>query len=114
MDEPLEGDIGPSAEAGPAEVPRAAAARTAELRRFEAEREERRRRANARAGAVAKWLAALLLAFLAQDSIRTAVEARSKGDPWLYPPAVLAAVFVAGLVLLAVLALRSLRRRRGH
>ncbi|MFC9976211.1 hypothetical protein ACFVH6_35485 [Spirillospora sp. NPDC127200] len=113
-DEPLEGDIGPAA---PARATRAQPSPQAadgpspaeELRRYEAEREERRRRTNAVAGRVAAWLAALLLAFLAYDSAATAVEARGKGDPWLYPPAVIAAVCGLGLIVLVGWALR--RRR---
>ncbi|MGI5166967.1 hypothetical protein ACQEU3_21720 [Spirillospora sp. CA-253888] len=115
-DEPLEGDIGPAAPARAAQAPKASRQDAAdapspaeELRRYEAEREERRRRTNAVAGRVAAWLAALLLAFLTYDSAATAVEAHGKGDPWLYPPAVIAAVCGTALIVLVGWALR--RRR---
>lgn len=117
-DEPLEGDIGPAAPpAGEAGAARAADAGTGtgsaergaveELRRYEREREERRRRTNALAGRVAAVLAALLLAFLAYDSARTAVEARSRGDEWIYPPLVIALICT---IALATLIARAVRR----
>jgi hypothetical protein len=108
-EEPLEGDIGPAAQA--TETPPTAV--RDELRAYEAERERRRRRTNARAGLAARCLAALLLVFLAQDSVRTAIEAHSKGDPWLYPPAVIAALCVGGLAVLAVPLLRRRSRPGG-
>ncbi|WP_030165982.1 hypothetical protein [Spirillospora albida] len=89
-DEPLEGDIGPAAR--PDEPARRASTAAEEMRRHEAEREARRRRTNAVSGRVAALLVAALLAFLAYDSVRTAVEAHSRGDDWIYPPAVIAAV----------------------
>ncbi|MBX6767678.1 MAG: hypothetical protein IRY90_11095 [Actinomadura rubrobrunea] len=115
-DEPLEGDIGPAA----AESPRAdadgerarreeLARQVEELRRYQRERELRRRRTDAVAGRITVVLVALLLAFLAYDSITTARQARERGDPWFYPPAVIAALCLAGLVGLAVWAVR--RRR---
>ncbi|MEV5575648.1 hypothetical protein AB0L06_36895 [Spirillospora sp. NPDC052269] len=127
-DEPLEGDIGPSAPvlrdapgantANTADEPRAGAssggraAVATELRRLEDEREERRRRTNAAAGRVAFWLLSLFLAFLAYDSARTAHEARQRGDDWVYPPAVNAGLCVLGVLLLVALALRRRRRSR--
>ncbi|GAA4082316.1 hypothetical protein [Actinomadura miaoliensis] len=114
-DEPLDGDIGPAAGAAPSpdahhERVRAEAARQAEeLRRYERERELRRRRTNALAGRVTAVLVALLLAFLAYDSVTTALEARERNDPWIYPPAVIAALCLAGLAALAVWAVRRSR-----
>ncbi|MEU5882669.1 hypothetical protein [Spirillospora sp. NPDC047279] len=128
-EEPLEGDIGPSARPSspPAATARSEAGGSArgeaggsgdrpsvtaaeELKRYEEEREARRRSTNAASGRIAAALAALLLAFLAYDSIDTALQARDKGDPWLYPPATIAAVCLAGLVALLAWALR--RRRK--
>lgn len=117
-DEPLDGDIGPaagtssntSADDRRAQARREEAARLAEeLRRYERERELRRRRANALAGRVTAVLVALLLAFLAYDSVTTALEARERDDPWIYPPAVIAALCLAGLAALAVWAVRRSR-----
>ncbi|WP_067491580.1 hypothetical protein [Actinomadura hibisca] len=110
-DEPLEGDIGPAARARATEAPQADEKPSAAeaLRRYEAEREERRKRTNAVAGRVTLWLAALLLAFLTYDSAATAVEAHGKGDPWLYPPAAIAAACGLALIVLVGWALR----RRG-
>lgn len=115
MDEPLEGDIGPAAPppgATRAKTEEPAGDAAEELRRYEAEREERRRRGNAVSGRVAVVLAAALLAFLAYDSAHTAVEARSKGDDWLYPPAVNAALCTLALIALVTWALRRRARRR--
>lgn len=107
-DEPLDGDIGPAA----VREPGAAKADTAEeLRRYAAEREERRRRTNALSGRIAVAVAALFLAFLTYDSVRTAIEAHSKGDDWVYPPAVVAAVCAVALAALLTWAWR--RRRLG-
>ncbi len=116
-DEPLDGDIGPAATAvpdrsSPAGEAGKAEAAAEELRRYEAERAERRRRADAVAGRVAFRLAAALLAFLAYDSVATAVRAHGRGDDWLYPPATNAAIFVLLLVGLLLWGLRR-RRRRG-
>ncbi|MEO3829428.1 hypothetical protein [Actinomadura sp. B10D3] len=112
-DEPLDGDIGPAS--GPAADARETDARKAdaaeELRRHEAEREARRRRTNAVSGRIAAGAAALLLAFLTYDSVNTAVEAHSKGDDWLYPPATIAAVCAVALIALVTWAWR--RRRLG-
>ncbi|MGK5550887.1 hypothetical protein ACSNOI_04670 [Actinomadura kijaniata] len=116
-DEPLDGDIGPAATAVPGrsspagEAAGKAEAAAEELRRYEAERAERRRRADAVAGRVAFWLTAALLAFLAYDSVATAVRAHGRGDGWLYPPATNAAIFALLLVGLLLWGLR--RRRRG-
>ncbi|WP_149261193.1 hypothetical protein [Actinomadura sp. K4S16] len=122
-DEPLEGDIGPASGAasgagsGPAArpgAPEAGRERTeaAEaLRRFDAEREERRRGTDAVAGRIAVVLAALFLAFLTYDSARTAVEAHSRGDDWLYPPGVVGGACALGLIALLTWAWR--RRRLG-
>ncbi|NDU74897.1 hypothetical protein GWI34_20030 [Actinomadura sp. DSM 109109] len=113
-DEPLEGDIGPASgtAAAPAAPPRSEAAEArAALRRFDAEREERRRATNAVAGRIAAAAAALFLAFLAYDSARTAVEAHARGDAWIYPPAVVGGACTAGLVALLTWAWR--RRRLG-
>ncbi|QKW33790.1 hypothetical protein HUT06_06890 [Actinomadura sp. NAK00032] len=110
-DEPLDGDIGPAsvpAEAGAGAVK---ADTAEELRRYEAEREERRRHTNAVSGRIAVALAALFLGFLTYDSVRTAVEARSRGDDWIYPPAVIAAVCALALGVLLTWAWR--RRRLG-
>jgi hypothetical protein len=101
-DEPLEGDIGP---ASPATEPRPAE----EPALHERQREERRRRTNAVSGRLALAAVALLLAFLAYDSVTTALEARRRDDPWIYPPAVIAGLCLAGL---AALAAWTLRRRR--
>ncbi|GAA3985138.1 hypothetical protein GCM10023085_79140 [Actinomadura viridis] len=129
FDEPLEGDIGPASAAehtrggtdprtgtgtGTANGREAlrdagAVSEAEELRRYEREREERRRRTNAVSGRVALAAVALFLAFLAYDSAATAVEARRRDDPWIYPPAVVAGICLAGL---AVLAAWTLRRRR--
>lgn len=123
-DEPLEGDIGPSApvrtdgRAPDGPEPDASGGRTAvaaELRRLEDEREERRRRTNAAAGRAAFWVLSLLLAFLAFDSARTAHEARRRGDDWVYPPAVNAVLCIVGvLVLLGVALWRRRRARRAE
>lgn len=116
-DEPLEGDIGPAAGAAAGTVARHAvpvseAAEAAQtLRRFDAEREERRRATNAVAGRIAVAVAALFLAFLTYDSATTAVEARSRGDAWIYPPAVVGCACAVGLVALLTWAWR--RRRLG-
>ncbi|GAA2436049.1 hypothetical protein GCM10010191_58540 [Actinomadura vinacea] len=93
-DEPLEGDIGPAPSVG--------APRASEERREEP-------RTNAISGRITLAAVALLLAFLAYDSIATALEARRRDDPWIYPPAVIAALCLAGL---AALAAWALRRRR--
>ena len=105
-DEPLDGDIGPAA-AGTADSERARAAE--ELRRYEAEREERRRRTNAVSGRVAVVVAALFLAFLTYDSVRTAAEAHSRGDDWIYPPAVVAGVCGVALATLVTWAWRRVK-----
>ncbi|MCP2337113.1 hypothetical protein [Actinomadura rupiterrae] len=133
-DEPLEGDIGPSApvredapdrsdasapgpEPGGPPLPRPAdpderrAAVAAEIRRLEAERERRRRRTNALAGRAAFWLLALFLAFLAYDSAVTAHEARQRGADWIYPPAVNAVLCILGVLLLLGFALWRRRAR---
>ncbi|MFA1543408.1 hypothetical protein [Actinomadura monticuli] len=116
-DEPLEGDIGPAAAREPgtargraAEAAEAAEA-AAELRRYEAEREARRRRTNAASGRIAVVVAALFLVFLIYDSVNTAVEAHARGDDWVYPPAVVAGVCALALAALLTWALR--RRRLG-
>ncbi|SNT59592.1 hypothetical protein SAMN05443665_105324 [Actinomadura meyerae] len=97
-DEPLDGDIGPASVPETPAAAEAARADTAEeLRRYEAEREERRRRTNAVSGRIAAIVAALLLGFLTYDSARTAIEARSRGDDWIYPPAVIAALCALAL-----------------
>lgn len=108
-DEALDGDIGPAAGVGrPARNSGAAGPDPAEeLRRHEAEREERRRRTDAVSGRIATVLAALLLAFLLYDSARTAAAARSRGDDWIYPPLVIAVICAIALVTLLA---RSLRR----
>ncbi|MFA1548770.1 hypothetical protein [Actinomadura chokoriensis] len=107
-DEPLEGDIGPA----PMREPPAAKTDPAEeLRQYEAEREERRRHTNAVSGRIATVIAALFLGFLTYDSARTAVEAHSRGDDWVYPPAVVAAVCAGALTALLTWAWR--RRRLG-
>ncbi|GLW63867.1 hypothetical protein Arub01_21110 [Actinomadura rubrobrunea] len=118
-DEPLEGDIGPAAAESPLADARGEQSRreelarqAEELRRYEREREARRRRTNAVAGRITVVLVALLLAFLAYDSVTTALQARERGDPWIYPPAVIAALCLAGLAGLAGLAVRAVRRRR--
>jgi hypothetical protein len=108
LDEPLDGDIGP-ASGTTASAPKTDAAE--ELRRYEAEREQRRRRTNAVSGRIAVVAAVLLLAFLTYDSTNTAIEAHSKGDDWLYPPATIAAICTAALVVLLTWAWR--RRRLG-
>lgn len=118
-DEPLDGDIGPASApapasgAGPAPADAGAVKADAaeELRQYEAERQERRRHTNAVSGRIAVALAALFLGFLTYDSVRTAVEARSRGDDWVYPPAVIAAVCALALVALLTWAWR--RRRLG-
>ncbi|CNG26013.1 Uncharacterised protein [Mycobacterium tuberculosis] len=107
-DLPLDGDIGPAAGREPGAAKADAAA---ELRRYAAEREERRRRTNAVSGRIAVVAAALLLAFLTYDSVRTAIEARSRGDDWIYPPAVVAGVCAVALAALLTWAWR--RRRLG-
>jgi len=101
----LEGDIGPAPGVG--EGRRADQAE--ELRRYEAEREERRRRTNAVAGRLTLVLMAALLGFLAYDSITTAVKAHGRDDPWLYPPATIAALCLTGLAALGGWALRHRR-----
>ncbi|TDB89102.1 hypothetical protein [Actinomadura sp. 7K534] len=112
-DEPLEGDIGPAADAGASRTAGAPAPRKAdaaeELRRYEAEREERRRRTNALSGRITTALAALLLAFLAYDSARTALTARSRGDDWIYPPLVIAGICTIALVTLLAWAVRRVK-----
>ncbi|TMQ90799.1 hypothetical protein ETD83_33880 [Actinomadura soli] len=110
-DEPLEGDIGPSAPASRPGPPAGAAAPSAaeESRRHEAEREERRRHANAVSGRIAAVIAALLLAFLIYDSVTTAVEAHGRGDDWIHPPAVIAAVCSLALVTLLAWAVRRVK-----
>ena len=107
-DEPLDGDIGPAPGAAPASGTTGRRRDAVEeLRRYEAEREERRRRTNAVSGRIATVLAALLLAFLLYDSARTAVMARARGDDWIYPPLVIAVICAIALVTLLA---RSLRR----
>ncbi|MFG2085843.1 MULTISPECIES: hypothetical protein [unclassified Spirillospora] len=116
-DEPLDGDIGPAsgaAAAGTAASDTAASGAPEadageELRRYEAEREERRRRTNAVSGRVAVVVAALFLAFLTYDSVRTAVAARSKGDDWIYPPAVIAGICAIALATLVTWAARRVK-----
>lgn len=121
-DEPLDGDIGPmsgttasdsaasGAVADAAEDLRRAAADVAEeLRQYEAEREERRRRTNAVSGRVAAVMAALFLAFLVYDSVRTAVAAHAKGDDWIYPPAVVAGICAIALATLLTWAARRVK-----
>ncbi|MFC5748683.1 hypothetical protein [Actinomadura rugatobispora] len=103
-DAPLDGDIGPAPTVG---ATRPAPAE--DLAHQEREREERRRRTNAVSGRLALAAVALLLAFLAYDSVTTALEARRRDDPWIYPPAVIAALCLAGL---AVIAVWTLRRRK--
>lgn len=118
-DEPLEGDIGPAAGAvspaapgpGPAPPVSEAAEAAQALSRFDAEREERRRATNAVAGRIAVALAALFLVFLTYDSTATAVRAHSRGDAWIYPPAVVGGACAAGLVALLTWGWR--RRRLG-
>ncbi|WP_141578509.1 hypothetical protein [Actinomadura sp. WMMA1423] len=117
-DEPLDGDIGPASGAASGagsgvrpRAPEAEAEAAATLRRFEAEREERRRGTNAVAGRIAVALAALFLAFLTYDSASTAVEAHARGDDWVYPPAVVGGVCAVALVALLTWAWR--RRRLG-
>ncbi|MFI0409874.1 hypothetical protein [Actinomadura sp. 3N508] len=106
-DEPLEGDIGPAA--APASRPGPPPDAAAESRRYEAEREERRRRTNAVAGRIAAVLAALFLVFLIYDSVTTAVAAHDKGDDWIYPPAVIAALCAIALVTLVARAVRRVK-----
>jgi hypothetical protein len=120
-DEPLEGDIGPASvassedaaslkhAASPEETEGERESPDEELRRYELEREERRRRNNALAGRIAVLLTALLLAFLAYDGITNAVKAHDKGDSWIYPPGTVALACLLGL---AGLGLWALRRRR--
>jgi hypothetical protein len=122
-DEPLDGDIGPASGAasgagsgpdgrpGAPEAGRESAEAAEALRRLDAEREERRSGTDAVAGRIAVVLAALFLAFLTYDSASTAVEARSRGDDWLYPPAVVGGVCALGLIALLTWAWR--RRRLG-
>ncbi|GAA1890309.1 hypothetical protein [Actinomadura bangladeshensis] len=110
-DEPLDGDIGPASVREPGAVRADAADAARELRRYAAEREERRRRTNAVSGRIAVAAAALLLAFLTYDSVRTAIEAHARGDDWVYPPAVIAGVCAAALAALLTWAWR--RRRLG-
>lgn len=116
QDEPLEGDIGPAVSGRPDAAATGLGAsydfgspkeRRAALRRYEAEREERRRRVDAAAGRIAAMLVAALLAFMTFDSARTAVQAHERGDDWLFPPGVLAAV--CGIAFVVVIA-RVLRR----
>ncbi|KAB2342068.1 hypothetical protein [Actinomadura rudentiformis] len=117
IDEPLEGDIGPSVRPSsqPASAPASSSDKppvadaAAELRRYEEEREARRRRINAASARVAAVLAALLLAFLVYDSAVTALEARRRNDPWIYPPATVGALCV---IALAGLLVWSFHRRR--
>ncbi|GAA1785342.1 hypothetical protein [Actinomadura chokoriensis] len=114
-DEPLDGDIGPASAREPGAVQADAATDAAdaaeELRRYAAEREERRRRTNAVSGRIAVAVAALLLAFLTYDSVRTAIEAHARGDDWVYPPAVIAGICAVALAALLTWAWR--RRRLG-
>jgi hypothetical protein len=104
-DEPLEGDIGP----GPGLEAERRVDAAEELRLYEAEREERRRRTNAVAGRLSLVFVALLLGFLTYDSVSTALEARRVGDPWLYPPATIAAICLIALLALTTWALRHRR-----
>jgi len=110
-DEPLDGDIGPAAAPEPGAAEARAADAAEELRRYEAEREARRRRTNAVSGRIAVVVAAVLLLFLIYDSVNTAVEAHARGDDWVYPPAVVAGVCAVALAALLTWALR--RRRLG-
>ncbi|MBE1533563.1 hypothetical protein [Actinomadura algeriensis] len=126
QDEPLEGDIGPAAatpdgapdgtpggDTGPGTALGAAydfgspKERRAAIRRYEAEREERRRRTDAASGRIASMLLAVLLAFMTFDSGRTAVQAHRRGDDWLFPPGALA--IVCGIALVVII-IRVLRR----
>jgi hypothetical protein len=81
----------------------------AELRRYEAEREVRRRRANAVSGRIAVVASAAFLAFLVYDSVHTAVQAHSRGDDWVYPPGVVAAVCAVALATLLTWAVRRVK-----
>ena len=58
-------------------------------------------------GGVGAGGVAALLAFMTFDSARTAVQAHERGDDWLFPPGVLAAV--CGIAFVIVIA-RVLRR----
>lgn len=80
-----------------------------ELRRYEAEREERRRFVNAVSGRVAAVLTALFLGFLTYDSARTAVAAHARGDDWIYPPAVIGGICATALVTLVAWAVRRVK-----
>ncbi|WP_147339490.1 hypothetical protein [Actinomadura spongiicola] len=80
-----------------------------ELRRHEAERETRRRRANAASGRVAAVASAAFLAFLTYDSAHTAVRAHARGDDWIYPPTVVGAVCAVALVTLLTWAIRRVK-----
>ena len=80
-----------------------------ELRRYEAEREERRRRTNAVSGRVTVVLAGVFLAFLAYDSARTAVRAHARGDEWIYPPAVVGVGCAIALVTLVAWSARRVK-----
>ena len=121
QDEPLEGDIGPAAAADGAAGPGTALGasydfgspkeRRAALRRYEAEREERRRRTDAVSGRIATMLLGVLLAFMTFDSGRTALEAHERGDDWLFPPGALA---IACGIALVVIIVRVLRRGPAH
>ncbi|QKG22539.1 hypothetical protein ACTIVE_4179 [Actinomadura verrucosospora] len=98
-DEPLEGDIGPAAGAVRPAEPEADPAE--EMRRYAAEREERRRRTNAVSARVAAALGAVLLAFLTYDAVRAAIDDHAHGRNWIYPPGIVAAV--CGVMLAALL-----------
>ncbi|TDC85479.1 hypothetical protein [Actinomadura sp. 7K507] len=111
-DEPLDGDIGPASTAtGPGTTASGTAGTDAaeELRRYEDEREARRRGTNAVSGRIVVVVAALFLAFLTYDSVRTAAAAHSKGDDWIYPPAVIAGICAIALLTLLTWAWRRVK-----
>ncbi|MDL4820450.1 hypothetical protein [Actinomadura opuntiae] len=106
-DEPLEGDIGPAAgavrPAGPETDP------AEDMRRYAAEREERRRRTNALSGRVAAVLCAALLAYLTYDAVRAAIDHHAHGRNWIYPPGVVAAACAVTLAALLTWAVRRVK-----
>ncbi|GAA2131952.1 hypothetical protein [Actinomadura napierensis] len=106
-DEPLEGDIGPAAGAVRPAEPETDTAE--EMRRYAAEREERRRRANALSGRIAVALCAALLAYLTFDAVRAAIDHHAHGRAWIYPPGVVAAVCGVMLVALLTWAVRRVK-----
>ncbi|SEG92350.1 hypothetical protein SAMN04489712_13324 [Thermomonospora echinospora] len=89
---------------------RSRAAELAELRRYEAEREDKRRRRDSASRKAVAWIVAVALAFLLYDSGGALARGTSEDGPWT-AHAVLAGLAALGLLGLLVAGIRALRRR---